>query len=434
MSDPALDLDLDAEDARDVAPSRAQDPAAPPSEIRHVPRIAIQAFCETQETANAIQNAMVDRRLARAHVAVQTGGIATAIDYYSNAPTPNLVIVETSAEGKRILAELERLAAVCDSGTKVIVIGHVNDVVLYRDLVRQGVSDYLVTPLSVLQIIDAIATIYENPQTGPVGRTVAFIGAKGGVGSSTVAHNIAWSISEILEEDVVIADLDLAFGTVGLDFNQDPPQGIADALNSPDRLDEVLLDRLLSKCTDRLNLFAAPSTLDREYDIEPNGLDQITDILRGSVPCVVLDVPHVWTGWVKRTLLAADEIVVTATPDLANLRNAKNLIDLLRNQRPNDSPPLLVLNQVGMAKRPEIGVKDFADALSLEPVLTINFDPQLFGTAANNGQMIAELQSGAKLADAFTNLAKRITGRAEVKTQRKSRLGALKLSFRRKKG
>jgi len=426
MSDTALDLPPEDDG---LAASAA------PAEIRHVPRIAIQAFCETQEVANALQNAMVDRRLARAHVAVQTGGIATAIDYYANSPTPNLIIIETSAERGQIVSELERLAAVCDAGTKVLVIGHVNDVILYRQLIRQGISDYLVAPLSVLQIIDAVATIYENPESGPVGRTVAFIGAKGGVGSSTVAHNVAWSISEKLAEDVVIADLDLAFGTVGLDFNQDPPQGIADALNSPDRLDEVLLDRLLAKCTDRLNLFAAPSTLDREYDIEPHGLDQIIDLLRGSVPCVVLDVPHAWTGWVRRTLVAADEVVVTATPDLANLRNTKNLADLLRNQRPNDDPPLLVLNQVGMAKRPEISIKDFAEAISLEPVLTIAFDPQLFGTAANNGQMIGELQSGAKLAESFAALAKRITGRTEVKAPRhKGRLGGLRLGFLGKKG
>jgi pilus assembly protein CpaE len=141
-----------------------------------------------------------------------------------------------------------------------------------------------------------------------------------------------------------------------------------------------------------------------------------------------------WTGWMRRTLLDADQVVITATPDLANLRNAKNLFDVLRAQRPNDLPPHLVLNQMGMPKRPEISLRDFSEALSAEPVLTIQFDPQLFGTAANNGQMIAELANGAKVADGFTELAKLLTGRRVAAKPRKPRFAGLKLDLFRKKG
>ncbi len=233
----------------------------------------------------------------------------------------------------------------------------------------------------------------------------------------------------------MIADLDLAFNTVGLDFNQNAPQGIADALNSPDRLDEVLLDRLLSQCTEKLNRFTAPSTLDREYDVDQESLQSIFDLLRTTAPVISLDLPHMWTGWTRRTLLDADQVLITAAPDLANLRNAKNLFDILRAQRPNDRrPPYLVLNQIAMPKRPEISLRDFSDALSAEPVLTIQFDPQLFGTAANNGQMIAELPSGAKVAGGFADLAKLITGRGVAKKARKARFPGLKLDLFRKKG
>jgi len=406
----------------------------PTSSARLVPRIAIQAFCVSQAVHDTMQNAAADRRLSRAHVAVQSGGIQAAISYYSNAPTPNLVIVESDADAQQLLDEIGTLAGVCDEGTNVIVIGHKNDVVLYRELVRRGVSDYVIAPVSILQIIDSVASIYDDPERGLSGNAIAFVGAKGGAGSSTVAHNVSWAIAELIGEDVVITDLDLAFGTVGLDFNQDPPQGIADALNSPDRLDEVLLDRLLSKCTDKLNLFAAPSTLDREYDIEHEALQSIVDILRSTAPIISLDLPHMWTGWMRRTLLDADQVVITATPDLANLRNAKNLFDVLRAQRPNDRPPYLVLNQMGMPKRPEISLRDFSEALSAEPVLTIQFDPQLFGTAANNGQMIAELPNGAKVAGGFTDLAKLLTGRRVAMKPRKPRFAGLKLDLFRKKG
>lgn len=393
--------------------------------VRLVPRVSIQAFCETPEFTKTIEQAGQDRRMSRTHVGVQTGGIAAAVEYYTNAPTPNLVVVESSAQRTHMLTELDRLAGVCDANTKVIVVGHVNDISLYRELVDQGVNDYVVAPFSVLQFIDVIANVYDDPSAGQVGRSIAFVGAKGGCGSSTIAHNVGWVVSEILAENAVIADLDLAFGTLGLDFNQDPPQGVADALGAIDRLDEVLLDRLLAKCTDRLNLFTAPSTIDRDYNFEVDDLEHVLTLVRGTVPCIILDVPHLWTDWAKATLLAADKIVITAEPDLANLRNTKNLVDFLKNQRPNDPEPHLVLNRVGMPRRPEISTKDFIEALAIKPSLEIPFEPQLFGTAANNGQMIGELQAKSRVAHAFQTLALELTGRSEAKVARKSILAPL---------
>ena len=111
--------------------------------------------------------------------------------------------------------------------------------------------------------------------------------------------------------------------------------------------------------------------------------------------------PHLWTAWAKQVVLRADHVVITAAPDLANLRNAKNLVDQLKASRPNDRAPVLVLNQVGVPKRPEISVKDFGHAIDLEPKVVIDFDAQLFGTAANNGQMIEEVSDKSKAAEAF---------------------------------
>jgi pilus assembly protein CpaE len=217
----------------------------------------------------------------------------------------------------------------------------------------------------------------------------------------------------------------LPFGTAGLDFNQDPLQGLADALASPERLDEMLLDRLLSRCSDHLSLFAAPSTLDRAYDLDPGSCDTVLDVVRENVPWIAVDVPHLWTAWAKQVVLGADYVVLTAVPDLANLRNAKNLVDQLKASRPNDRPPVLVLNQVSMPKRPEIPVKEFGHALELEPRVTIDFDAQLFGTAANNGQMIEEVSDKSKAADAFRSLANILTDRTEQKSERQSVLAPI---------
>ena len=371
---------------------------ANPERARPIPRISIQAFCEDQRTAEVVQSAAADRRLAKAHVGVHLGGTQAALANFQDAPTPNLIIIESMQARDGMLAELEQLASVCDAGTKVVVVGHVNDVILYRELLRRGVSEYLVGPISELKIMESISNLYNDPDADPVGHIFAFVGAKGGVGSSTICHNVAWNLSRDLSNDVVIADMDLPFGTAGLDFDKDPVQGIADALSSPDRLDEVLLDRLLAKCTDHLSLFASPSTLDRDYDIAPEAYEWVIDVVRQNVPYVAIDLPHLWAPWTRQILTQADEIVITVAPDLANLRNAKNLVDLLRDRRSNDNPPHLVINQTGMPKRPEIPASKFAEALGLTPSCIIEFDGESFGMASNNGQMLGEFAEASKAA------------------------------------
>ncbi|MEL6734616.1 MAG: cellulose synthase operon protein YhjQ/BcsQ [Pseudomonadota bacterium] len=372
---------------------------------RPIPRISIQAFCTQPQTAQVLQAVSQDRRLAKTHFAVQMGGIEAAVANYMEAPTPNLIVLESAKRGEEMVEDLDRLAEFCDADTRVVVIGHVNDVWLYRALVDRGVSDYMIAPVSPLQLMETISRLYHAPESEPVGNSFVFVGARGGAGSSTVCHNTGWALSELLSMDVVIADLDLAFGTAGLDFNQDPVQGIADALVEPDRLDEVLLDRLLTKCTEHLSLFAAPSVLDREFQETSEAYEWVLDVVRQSVPYVVIDLPHVWTPWARQQMMLADEIVVTSTPDLASLRNTKNIVDLLNANRNNDRPPHLVLNMTKMPKRPEISAQDFSDALSLPVAMTVDFDPVTFGTASNNGQMIGEFQPKHKASDQFRELA-----------------------------
>ncbi len=393
--------------------------------IAPAPRVSVQAFCETVETAAAIQAAGEDRRMARAHLRIQMGGLVAAVEAYQSSPTPNVIILESESRDEDILGGLDQLAPVCDAATRVIIIGRMNDVGLYRELVRRGVSDYLIAPVGALQVVRSVCGLFSAPDAKPVGRVIAVVGAKGGVGASTVAHNIAFSIARDQMLDAVVADLDLAFGTAGLDFNQDPPQGIVEAVFSPDRIDNAFIDRLLSKCTDHLSLLAAPATLDRVYDFGADAFGAIFDSLRATIPCIVLDVPHQWTGWTKQTLVGADDILIVAAPDLANLRNTKNLYDFLKAARPNDQLPLYCLNQIGVPKRPEIKAADFAKALESEPVAIIPFEPQLFGAAANNGQMIAEISAGHRTAELIRQLAQRMTGRTEPKKQRSSLLSPL---------
>ena len=408
----------DSEDQPDVPAPPVDDYIAP------APRVSVQAFCETQETATAVRSASEDRRLGKAHLTVQMGGVATAIENYRTVPTPNVIILETEG-GSDILAGLDELATVCDPGTRVVVIGTAHDAAPYRELVRRGVSDYVIGPVDPLAVVRAICSLFSASEAMPVGRVIAIVGAKGGVGASTVAHNVAWAIARDLALDSVVIDLDLAFGTASLDYNQDPLQGVANAVFSPDRLDTAVMDRLLAKCTDHLSLLASPASLERVYDFGEQAFDAIFDTLRLTTPCIVLDIPHQWSGWTKRALVGADDILIVAEPDLANLRNAKNMLSMLKAARPNDRAPLYCLNQVGMPKRPEITVREFAKAIESQPIAAIPLDPKMFGAAANNGQMIAEISASHRTTKLFLQIAQQLTGRVDTKKPRGSFLSPL---------
>lgn len=393
--------------------------------IAPLPRVAIQAFCETLDLKDVLEDCQNDRRMAKAMLKIQDGGVNACVEAYRGAPTPNVIIIEATNDRHGLLGSLDELAQYCDEGTRVVVVGQTNDVMLYRELMRRGVSEYLIMPVGIMDMIGALSSIYASPDAGVVGRTVAVVGAKGGVGSSTLAHNLAFRISEAYESQTVIVDLDLPFGTAGLDFNQDPSQGLADAIFAPDRLDANLLDRLLSKCTDKLSLLAAPATLERPYDLRETDIDGVADILRQTTPYIIYDVPHVWTGWARRALISADEVVIVCAPDLANLRNAKTILDVLKQARPNDNHPALVLNMVGVPKRPEIGVAEFTKALESDLAASIAFDPALFGAAANNGQMLSEVQPKSKAVESIADLAGIVTGKAPAKAAKKSFLEPL---------
>jgi pilus assembly protein CpaE len=379
-------------------------------EMSRVPAITLHAFCETPEITAAVEAAVADRRMTRTHSTVHSGGVAAALEMYGKIATPDLVLFESSAGAAELFAQLDALASVCSTRTKGMVIGHANDIGLYRGVLARGISEYIVAPVDPVSIIAAISRLYHVPGSATLGRTFAFVGARGGVGSSTVAHNVAASITRIYGSDVILADLDLPFGSAGLGFNLDHSKGVAQALQDANRLDDGLFERLLTRCGDRLSVLTAPASLDTCWDHAEGTFERVVDIARSTVPFVVLDLPHVWTSWAKKTLLMADEIVITAGPDLVGLRNAKNLLAALQKARPNDAPPKLVLNQVGVPKRSEVKPGQFAKAVGVEPVACIAFEPSTFSAAANDGRMIVDVAVRSPASRHFARIAEKIAG------------------------
>ena len=415
LDPPMKDMEAFSEPVEDnVVSSSSYEPEAIEGGSRAVPAISAVAFCETPRTINLIDAVAGDRRMIQAVVDIHEGGMQTAIDYLQNNATPNLLILESAADTSKMIAQIDELASHCDEGVQVLVIGATNDIALYRQLMTRGVSEYLVPPVSPVQVVRAIGDLFSDPDAPFVGKSISVIGAKGGVGASTIAHNLAWALSENTMVNTALVDLDLSFGTTALDFNHESQQTVLDALMDPDRIDDAVVGKLLSKATDRLSLFAAPASVNQVIHIEDDSYATVINSVRRMMPYVVLDLPHGWNGWLYQTLITSDEVVLICQPDLASLRNGKNMIDQVKAARPNDRPPRLIINMMGVPKRPEIPVRDFASAIGVEPEVILPFDPQLFGTASNNGQMISETDPAAKPSLAIDYLATVMTGREAI--------------------
>ena len=393
-----------------VAKPASTVPASSGAETLRIPQITIHGFCETPSLLSAMERAVADRRMSRASAKLLPGGITAAIDLYRKETSPNLIIVENRAPIAELFSQLEALADACVAGTKVVVIGNANDVAVYRELLFRGVSDYAVAPLDSLAIIALIARVYQESDTSRFGRVLAFVGASGGAGSSTIAQNVATTIARSYGCSVIFADLDLPFGTAGLGFDLNPSETISQALNDGSRLDDLLLERLLTKYDDHLQVLTAPATLDQSHELAENAFERVLDVAQANASVVVVDVPRVWTPWVRKTLLTADEVIVTALPNLASFRNLKSLLETLKKERLNDEPPKLVLNQIGVPKRAELKPEHFATSLKIQPIACIPFDISV-ASAGNHGLMIADAAPKSAVVKSLINIAELTTGR-----------------------
>jgi pilus assembly protein CpaE len=379
-------------------------------------RLKIDAFTlthDTEEAALALRNLPKFSRCPLHH---QSGGLQAAVQYYMNQPSGDVILVEDDGNTAQLQARLEQLAEVVEPGRKLIVIGAVNDIGFYRQVVSMGVADYLLSPASIDEISASIERSTHDPQRPTHGRLLTFMGARGGVGSSTVAQNAAWLLAHEFKQRVILVDLDLTFGTCALAFNEEPRQPIADALTDPQRLDQVLLQRFMVGGDDKLQILSTNGTLRANFTASNAAVEKLVDLSRQMADVVILDLPHAWNGWIEDFSVLADEFVVVTCLDLPNLRDAKSILDFLKTKRGENRDPRLVINKTDISKRGRLTIQDAARALPVKPVVTIGFDPLAFSEAINDGKVVADRSKNHKATSALRTLTAEISGLGKSRT------------------
>ena len=392
-------------------------------------RLSIDVFAISEQTAAAGKALGEQRAFSRCKVAVREGGLARAVTHYADHPSPHLIIVEDDGDDDMLQSRLDGLAQVVEPGRKLLVVGSVNDISVYRRIVSLGVTDYLVSPLRLEAMMDAIERAAHDPKGPERCKYIAVMGARGGTGSSTIAQNLAWAASKKIGIKTILIDLDLTFGTAGLAFNQEPRQPFGEAFSDRE-LDATLLERYMVTEDENLQILSTPGTLRQYDDIDDEIVEKAVDLCRQMAKLVIVDVPHVWTGWSEAVMTGADEAVVVVTPDIANIRDARNLLDFLNTKRGESRPTRMIINKSDMAKRTRLLPKDISNTLGVQPIAAIPFDPATFIEASNDGKMIGERFKTHKLVGVFTDLAMKLGARNGMKSKAEKKKFTLPGLFR----
>lgn len=371
-------------------------------------RLPMMAFVDP-DTARLLQDASV----LPGRNEVFRGGIAKAIEYLSEQRSPHLLIVDISGV-ELPLSEVQMLADVCEPGTKVIAIGDHNDVALYRDLQTVGITDYLVKPLTRELITKALAPktngsgeMARGPTTLKLGKMVAIIGARGGVGTTTLAANLGWYLANCQSRRVALVDLDLQHGDCSLLFNIETTPGLRDALANPLRLDPLLLERIMTQHGERLFVLGGEEPLQEHVQFAPAAVDTLFSVLRSQFHYVIVDVPRIPIPAYRRAFEIADRRVIVVDQTMRSMRDAVRLKKAF-GDTPGSERPIFVLNREDEAGSHGLSHKEIIAVLQAMPTSTIPFLPKLVTPAAHHATVAARQR---KFGSAIAALALEISGR-----------------------
>jgi pilus assembly protein CpaE len=363
-----------------------------------LPPSAVAVYSKDQETLQAARDVAQDWRFARVDIMAEEGDIATAISTYKSMKSPDLVIIQTDDIGESLTAQLEELAGNCDASTAAIVIGPVNDVYLYRKLIDMGVSDYLVKPVPAADMADVLAkTLVER--LGVTGsRLIAFAGAKGGVGVTSLAEAAAWGVSDMLGQKTILLDAAGGWSSLAVGMGFEPSTTLAEAARAADNNDEDSLNRMLFKASERLNVLASGGDVMLEQAITAPQMEKLIDMLMVRYPVVIVDLSNAAPDLRKVVITRANQIMVVTTPTLTSLRLARALAHEIKQMRGDDDHGIeIMINMQGIDSANEVPKKDIEKAIDMKISAAIGFDSRTFLRAESESIKMTDDKAGVQI-------------------------------------
>ncbi|MFD1198324.1 AAA family ATPase [Brucella gallinifaecis] len=363
--------------------------------MSNLPNISIGFFTVSEELELVITELKNNGKSSKARIKIFEGGSEAAIRELKNSSF-DLIVVEFTSGYNFILRDVEEIASLCQLGTKAIILGHDNDIQLYRSLIACGVSDYINAPFNSSDIFSSITRIFAN-KTQSDARVIGFIGAKGGVGSSTISHNIATYTAEILGKKTILLDFDLQFGTSSLSFNKPSQSYFDELINSSIQIDELFLSNMLVKVSDNLSIFPYLLKPDAVIKGIDNILNKIIEYSSKMASIVIIDMPNKLSNELLYVVDSLDDLVVVAEQDIINVRNTSIITKYMDDNNKCDSVHLII-NKEGKNSSIELFANDFKQLSSLNALAVVPFEAKDFRKSEEAGKVIISAKPQSRAA------------------------------------
>jgi len=379
-------------------------------------REGILAVMQHQPMLDRVQEMI--RELQLDDELVVTDTLDDALRRIRSGSVPRVLLLDL-AEASAPISEVSSARSIGGAELKLVALGNVNDVSLFRDLLAAGCNDYLVKPATR----EALAAVLEKGSAaavagdGGLGQVIVFVGSRGGVGTTTTAVSCAWLLAEERGGRVALVDLDLHFGTIALKLDTDPGAGLCEALEEPSRIDSLFIERAMVKVTDNLRVLAAEAAATQHLIIDAGAVDTLLYELRRKFARIVVDLPRGATPIQRVVLASAKHVVVLCERSLAGLRDTIRLQTMMREQAPQVHVWLVEAGATG--GRALIGKSEFQKGIGQRLNASISYDPKSAGAAANSGQPLPLAVPRAPIVREFRQLAEFVAGPAPAGTKRR---------------
>jgi len=341
-----------------------------------------KVFVSDQDTEGVIRQSLSDLGVDDAEFT--KGTVETATAALATQASPRLLIVDLSGITDPI-ARIDELAARCEPDVSVVAVGDQNDIILYRRLKGAGIAEYYFKPL----IRDLVKRTCSNVLSGGhdkstdsrSGKLIFVLGVRGGVGATTIATNAAWRLSEKGQRWVMFVDLDMQNGDAALQLDLAPSHTLREALEKPERVDKLFLERGTLHASQRLDLLACLEPLGESISLNDDSVLSLLEILLHRYRFVFVDLPGPVAVELVRVLRQPSTCVLVSNASLASARETARWREWIGPNSP-ERRTLHILNMAGAdGALPDA---EFIRVAGYAPDITIGYD-RAIGLASNLG-------------------------------------------------
>lgn len=343
---------------------------------------------------------------------IHPGDIDTAVEFLKSSPSPTVLFVDIGSTTETVSKSLDALADVCDPNIKVIVSGKVNEYSFYCWLVEIGVSNYLLKPFTLAALDSAYQKALDiTPASGTLkpeeakksSSIITVVGTRGGVGATTVAVNMAWILANRLHNKTALLDFDPQLGTVALALDLEPGRGLRDALEKPDRIDSLFVDRVMVRVDDHLSIMSAEEALEENINASEVSAETLLKQCRSKFSHIVIDLPRTLTPFTRHAITHADHVICVTEYSMAGLRESLRYLEYCRNVL-KIKAPVFVANKIGLAGKHQMPQSEFEKGLGMKVAFNVPFVLDAYA-AATSGEVLAETAQNLPATKVLQSLA-----------------------------